>query len=145
MIERNIIGSGEGGEIGMIRNDQGDFDTELTIRLTEEKIVKTMSDFRYHDEHSGFLSGGEHIEDHRVGVRDWLKGIPELVDLNGLFFFREMHAHEESFRGRIAELGRVHYIQIPIDKELGHGMHNAGAVRAGESEDVVRHDVEGDN
>ena len=145
MIERNIIGSGEGGEIGMIRDDQGNFDTELAIRLAEEEIVKTMADLRHHDKDSRFLGGGEDIEHHRVGIGNGLEGILKLLEFNGSILFGEMHAQEESFRGGIAELRRVHYVQVQINEEFGHGVYNTGPIGAREGEDVVRHDVEGDN
>ena len=47
---------------------------------------------------------------------------------------RELDAHEEPVLGQVGELLALHDVAAVLDQQPGHGMHDAGAVGAGEGE-----------
>jgi hypothetical protein len=55
VVERDFEGGGQGGEVRVVGDDEGDFNFELICRGAEEEIIQAVSDFRHHDEYAWFL------------------------------------------------------------------------------------------
>lgn len=141
MEEGDVIGSGEGGEIGVVGHNQGHLNAQLSSGLTEEEVIETMANFGHHDEDARLPAGGDNVEVHGERLGGGLKVIAKVVDSESCVI-RKMHAHEEPFGGGIAKLRRVDDVQVPVDEEFSDGIHNTGAIGAGEGEDEVGHGVE---
>ena len=54
VVEGDVVGGGEGGEVGMVGDDEGDGDGELVGGLPEEEVVEAVADLGDHDHYAGF-------------------------------------------------------------------------------------------
>lgn len=136
--EGDVIGGGQGGEIGVVGDDQRDFNVKLAGGLTEEQVVQAVTNLGDHDHHAGLLGGGVDLKVHGEGLCGGLEGSAQLLefgDLIGLGGRHKLHAHEEALRGQVAELGGIDDVQVVLDEEGRDGMDDARAIGAREGED----------
>jgi hypothetical protein len=149
VVEGDIVGGCQGGEVRVIGDDERDVDVELGGGLPEEKVVETVADFRDHDHNAGFGRVGVERVGHREGGGDVVELLAQGLKVEGgggfeTFIGPEVHAHEKGARAGVAVLLRVHDVEVVLCEEAGHSVDDAGAVRAGERERIFifgGHDV----
>lgn len=142
VVEGDVVGSGQGREVGVVGDDQGDLNVKLAGRLTEQQVIEAVADLRDHDHHAGLLDGGVDLEVHREGFRCGVESSAQLLELHRIAGRGELHAHEEALGSGISELRRVDNVQIVLDEEGRDGVDNAGAIGPGQGKNEAGSHVE---
>lgn len=141
MVEGDFVAGRQGCEIRVIRHDERDFDGELSHTLPEQQIVETVPNFRDHDHDPRLRGIGAKFIVHRQRRGDMLELLQQFFEIQCRWGLEsvvgpEVHAHEERAGHCIAILLRVHNVKVVLCEEAGDGVHDAGAVRAGERQSV---------
>ncbi|PCD30510.1 hypothetical protein AU210_010191 [Fusarium oxysporum f. sp. radicis-cucumerinum] len=129
MVELDSVALGEGGVVGVVRHDDGDFHAQLAGLHAEEEVVQTVADLGDHDENAGLAGDGADIVVHLVLGSELIESLDEV--LGGLGLGRsKVNTHEEALGDGIGELLEVENVVLVGGKDASHGIDDAGLVRA---------------
>lgn len=106
VVEGDVVGCGEGRKVGVVGDDQGDLNAELTGGLAEEKVVQTVADLGDHQQDARLLVGRVDLVIQSEGVGSGLESSAQLLKLRevGGSIRCKLGAHEEALGGGVTIL-----------------------------------------
>lgn len=135
MVEWNAVLRGEWLEVGVIGDDDGDFDGQLVGGLAEEEVVEAVSDFRDHDQDARLLGDRVHGEVAFAPVQFGAQGGEVGCQFLGAevrflaLDVAEVDAHEELGGIGVAVLLGVQDVEVAFCEKSSHGVHDTRSVR----------------
>ena len=134
VVELNTVCLGHVGKFGVVGDNYGDLDLQLSGLDAEEEVVQAVSDLGYHDQDLGL---GVYRAD-VIGHAHLLREISHrLLQGSELSRMAKVHAHEKHLGCRVGELLQVENGEILLCKQSGDSVHDACLVRARQSEEVI--------
>lgn len=106
VVEGDVVGCGERREVGVVGDDQGDLNAELTGGLAEEKVVQAVADLGDHHQDAGLLVGRVDLVIQSEGIGGGLESSAQLLQFGevGGSIRRKLGAHEEALGGGVTIL-----------------------------------------
>lgn len=129
------------------REGRGHLDVELARLHAEEQVVQAVPDLGHHDHDPRLPRHGVKLVLGVVPRAQLLEGRRQVFHGRGVLILPfssvgrtarlKVHAHEEALGGAVAELLQVGDVVPVAGEDAGHGVDDAGLVRAREREDLV--------
>lgn len=139
--EFNAVALGESSVLGVIRDDDGHLNPQLSSLHPEQQIIQTMPNLRHHNHNPRLLHDRTNLIVHLILGSELIEGLGQVGGVR-LFNGAEVHAHEEALGGWVGELLEIKDVVLAFGEDACYGVDDAGLVRAGEGEDVVVGHVE---
>ncbi len=138
MVERDTVTLRQPRSIVVIRHNQRDIHAQLPGSRSKQQIRKTMQLLAHQDQHFWLLRHRPQRQIHLQGSAQVIErgGERGRVEVSGEAL-AEVHAHEEGRGGGVGKLLGFEDVEGVLGQEPGDGVDDAGAVGAGEGQDVV--------
>jgi len=136
VVERDIVTGRELVEVHVVRHDGRNFHRQQAAAVAEQQVVEAMADLGHHDQHARLALGVMQCAVRtQVLAQRAEAGAQQFVG-HRVVFQREVDAHEEQLRFRIAELGRVDDVAAMFGQKTRDAQHDAAVVQAGQGQDI---------
>ena len=133
--EGDTVELGDGRQVRVIADDRDHVNGQTLRLLAVQEVGEAVTLARHHDD--GAQLAAQVVD--AVGCGEFLGDAGQaLVDGRATLRGVDLDAHEECTRVGVAELLRLDDIAAGLADHAGHGMHDAGAVRAGQGHNKLR-------
>ncbi|KAF1858298.1 hypothetical protein Lal_00014799 [Lupinus albus] len=134
VVEWDIVTGRELVEVHVVRHDRRNLHRQQAAAVAEQQVVQAMADLGHHDQHARFAPGVVQCTVRpQVLAQRAEAGAQQFVG-HRVVFQREVHAHEEQLRFRIAELGRVDDVAAVFGQKARDAQHDTAVVQAGQGD-----------
>ena len=133
--EGNAVELGDGRQVRVVADNRNDVNGQALRLLTVQEVGQAVTLARDHDDGAQLAA---QVVDAVGGVEFFGDAGQTLVDGHAALRGVDLNAHEEGTRVSVTELLRLNDIAAGPADHTGHGMHDAGAVRAGQGHNKLR-------
>lgn len=133
--EGDAVELGDGRQVRVVADDRDDVDGQSLRLLAVQEVGQAVSLARDHDDGAQLAA---QVVDAVGGVEFFGNGGQALVDRGAALRRVDLDAHEEGTRVGVSELLGLNDVAAGLADHAGHGMHDAGAVRAGQGHNKLR-------
>ena len=133
--EGNAVELGNGRQVRVVANDRDHVNGQALRLLAVQEVGQAVAFARHHDD--GAQLAAQVVD--AVGGIEFFGDVGQAL-VDGRAALRRVHldAHEEGTRVGIAELLRLDDVAAGLADHAGHGVHDPGAVRAGQGHNKLR-------
>src|SRR5512144_335624 len=136
-MEGNAVPTSEGLEIRMVRNDRRNLRPQVAGAVAVQQVVQTMIQLGDKDEDTLSTLRVLQPPDHLKPLGNARELMRELIERRRDGARLEHRSHEEAAGFGIAEVRRFGDEGVVVGEKTGHRCDDAGAIRAGNGEDVA--------
>ena len=136
VLERHAVGPGQRGEVGMVGDHRGDVHRQLAAVGAEQQIVETMPLPADQHQQACTTAGVMQLPVHVEPAGQLAEALAHPRQ-RGRGRQLEVHAQEEAPALLVAVLLGVEDVAALVEQQAGDAVDDAGAIRAGQGEDVV--------
>ena len=119
----------------MVADDRDHVDRQALRLLAVQEVGQAVAFARHHDDGAQLAA---QVVDAVGGAEFFGDAGQALVDRGAALRGVDLDAHEEGTRVGVAELLRLDDVAAGLADHAGHGVHDAGAVRAGQGHNKLR-------
>ena len=133
--EGDAVELGDGRQVRVVANDRDHVDGQALRLLAVQEVCEAVAFARHHDDGAQLAA---QVVDAVGGTEFFGDAGQTLVDGRAALRRVNLNAHEEGTRIGIAELLRLDDVAAGPADHAGHGVHDPGAVRAGQGHNKLR-------
>jgi len=135
VVKGHVVAGGQLVELAVVAHDGADVQRQQARLPAEQQVVQAMAFLADHEHRAHGLAGGVQLPAHLKALR---KSPQLLAQRAGVQRAGELHPHEEQAGVVVVVLGRLFDVAAALEQKAGDGVHDAGAVGAGEGQDIGR-------
>ena len=133
--EGDAVELGDGRQVRVIADDRDHVDGQSLRLLAVQEVGQAVAFARHHDDGAQLAA---QVVDAVGGAEFFGDAGQALIDGRAALRRVNLDAHEEGTRVGVAELLRLDDIAAGLADHASHGVHDAGAVRAGQGHNKLR-------
>ena len=133
--EGDAVELGDGRQVRVIADDRDHVDGQTLRLLAVQEVGEAVPLARHHDDGAQLAA---QVVDAVGGAEFFGDAGQPLIDRGAAIRRIDLDAHEEGTRVGVAELLRLDDVAAGLADHAGHGVHDAGAVRAGQGHNKLR-------
>ncbi|MNJ46316.1 hypothetical protein D3C77_414440 [compost metagenome] len=136
VVERDAVGSRQAGVVVVVRDDGGHFGMQMAAVHAEQQIVQAVALLADHDQQAFLAARVMQLQFHAVLGGHAVQPRPQVAGGHARRHV-EVHAQEEAAGFVVAELLRIQDVATQFEQQAADAVDDAGAVGAGQGQDVV--------